>query len=259
MLIGTNWSGNREINYIKEMILKNKIDFIEILIDNFLQCTPDSILNVSKGLPIAFHIMNSQYMHRGKIELQCLGSKIRLLANELNPIYISDHVGIFYHDHFPLPTMSEVDYSNNSNEYFDKISLWQDLVGEKIYFENFPSILDENAKLQPYFFRDMIKKCGSGLLFDISNAVIAQENTGTSFDEWLDLKSSHLHIGGYAETSLSPTFLVDTHSSNLSNLSLYYLNRFRMKNNYCLESLSIERDDNFVLGDWINDIELCRA
>ncbi len=104
----------------------------------------------------------------------------------------------------------------------------------------------------------MTKKCGNGLLFDISNAVIAQENTGTPFKEWLDIEINHLHIGGYAETSLRPGFLVDTHAHRISNLSLEYFNKLETESKGNLTSLSVERDDNFVLGDWINDIELCR-
>ncbi|MCT8342866.1 DUF692 family protein [Photorhabdus kleinii] len=258
MQIGTNWFGNRELSILKEIISLRKVDFIEILIDNFLQCSPDSILDISKGLPIAFHIMNSKYMHRSKQDLESIGKRIRVLQKELNPIYISDHVGVFYHNSYPLPTMGEVDYSSEKDKYFDSVSLWQDIIGEKIYLENFPSILDENARLQPDFFKEMTKKCGNGLLFDISNAVIAQENTGTPFEEWLDIEMNHLHIGGYAETSLRPSFLVDTHADRISNLSLEYFNKLGTESKDNLTSLSVERDDNFVLGDWINDIELCR-
>lgn len=258
MLTGTNWSGTRELKTLEELIANKKVDFIEILIDNFLCCTPQSILEVVGDIPIAFHVMNSMYLHKDTDELLQLSNKIKFFMRELNPLYISDHIGLFYQDGYPLPKMCEVNYESKNEELLDKIDMWQNMIGTKVLFENYASILNENASLQFSFFERMMKKIGCGLIFDISNAVIAEYNTGARFDDWLALDFQHMHIGGYEKTSFQPSFLVDTHATTVSSLSLSKLNKVKCNERFNLQTLSVERDDNFYYEGWVNDIEICR-
>lgn len=251
MMIGINWSGIRELKLLKKLIELNKVDFIEIMIDNFTHCSPDSILDVTGDIPTAFHIMNSRYIHRSHSELKYLAQIINKLAHELKPLYVSDHLGLFFIDGMPTPTMLEIDYKNQREIVFDNLSAWQDMLNCRVFIENYPSIIDSNSTHQPEFYHDMIHHTGCGLLFDISNAYIAEKNTSTPVSGWSNLvaNTSHFHIGGYESTSFEPSFLVDSHDSRISNDCLKNLKKI-----HTLGSLSVERDDNFIFEDWVSDV-----
>ena len=51
MKVGINWSGQRELTCIKELFDNRDIEFVELLIDNFLTTDVKSIKDILNGRP----------------------------------------------------------------------------------------------------------------------------------------------------------------------------------------------------------------
>ena len=139
MKFGVNWSGARELSCLEKFLKNGEVDFVEILIDNFLNVDPKDIRVLLDGTAVAFHVMNSQFLTPDACRLDYIADRLKLFADVLGPMYISDHIGLFYtYNNLPLPQMAEVDYGN-VEEYCDKLSDWQKKLGMNLLIENYPS------------------------------------------------------------------------------------------------------------------------
>ncbi|GGY16465.1 multinuclear nonheme iron-dependent oxidase [Paludibacterium paludis] len=253
MKTGINWSGQRDLPTVASLLGSGEVDFVEIVIDNFLPCDPGSLLSILDGTPCAFHIMNSRFLHARPGALRDMAKRVRELDAALSPLYVSDHLGKFYFRGQALPQMLEVDYVRDGAWCRDKLALWQDLLGRQIFIENYPSIIRQPAA-QAAFFARLIEATQCGLLFDISNAVIAEINTGESAGDWSALwrNTRHFHIGGFAPAAFSVRCAVDTHDRGIDERALLLAEVVlgRVKN----VTVSVERDDRFDAEEWLADV-----
>lgn len=256
MNVGINWSGQRELPCINQLFLTRDIDFVELLIDNFLTTDVDSIKAFLAGRPCAFHIMNSQFLHKDERELLAMAKIINKLIHSLRPIYISDHIGKFYHRGQALPQMLEVDYGLQTHSTIKKVKAWSSLLDGKLLLENYPSIFPQDMS-QIDFFKRILEETDCGLLFDISNAFIAEVNIKQSRTSWFDLikHCQHFHIAGF-ENAPDNQFLVDTHSQCIEEPVLSFLQE--VNNAASIATISVERDENFDVSDWALDIDNVR-
>ncbi|MDC9589661.1 DUF692 family protein [Xenorhabdus sp. XENO-10] len=230
------------------------MNFIEILVDNFLNTDPDSILRILNGRACAFHIMNSQFLHRSEIHLNMVERLINKLAKALNPLYFSDHIGIFFIEDKATPQMLEINYERDFDWVSERITLWQSMLGASLLIENYPSVLYQTYS-QSVFYQQLMNKTGCQLLFDISNAVVAEKNGNELKENWLPLlsNSQHYHIAGF-EPCTTESFFIDTHSTCINSESEIFLEKIIQSNN--IETISVERDDNFNVSDWSQDIQM---
>lgn len=257
--VGTNWSGFRELSCLENVLNNVQVDFVEILIDNFLTVDPILIKNFLSGKKCAFHIMNSQFLHRGEVELQVIVNKINQFSDILDPLYISDHLGIFYIGDLPLISMEEVDYSNEEF-LFSKIQSYQKMIGSTLLVENYPSIFCR-GKDQIKFFQKLISNTNLNMLFDISNASVAENNKVINSRHWKHLLSriNHFHIAGYEWSSTTPSLCIDTHATQIDQSALTFLSEIKNSfNSQSRKTISVERDDNFILQEWCDEIKTIR-
>lgn len=140
------------------------------------------------------------------------------------------------------------------------VELFQDCIGHPVLFENYPSVIRGLGLGQPKFLNDLCEVTGCGVLFDISNADIASQNTGLDLNAWIPVigRSQHFHIGGYAETSFQPSFIVDTHDTNLSESSLNFTVSY-VRPYASVSSVVVERDVNLDVEAWEIDIDKVRG
>ncbi|EPP22583.1 DUF692 family multinuclear iron-containing protein [Vibrio fluvialis] len=257
MKVGINWSGQRELTCIKELFENRDIEFVELLIDNFLTTDVNSIKEILKGRPCAFHIMNSQFLHRDELELKNMAQIINTLIADLKPIYISDHIGKCYHNEQALPQMLEVNYVKDTEWVLEKLTYWSSLLHGQLLLENYPSIIPQSTT-QVSFFKEILSKTQCGLLFDLSNAFIAEKNTGQKKEAWHELtkECQHFHIAGF-EDGPEGEFLVDTHNQCINELVLDYLVQFAREHD--IQTISVERDDNFNAREWMRDVDNVRG
>lgn len=253
-MIGVNLTSAGQINKFIPMIESRNIDYIEILIDNFLYCDPYSVLDTFNNIPVAFHIMRSRFLERDYQELVQIAKKISMFINIIKPIYVSDHLAEFFLDNLPLPKNNELKYDEDKADIFKKVKIWQDLLDSEILFENYPS-LTNRGKSQPEFLYHLVKETSCGILFDISNAFIATKNLQLPASCWnpvLEL-SRNFHVGGYSVLEGSD-LLLDSHDQRISNGSKKYIKSISDAN-FPINTITVEYDHNINYDLWCDDIK----
>lgn len=258
MKLGVNWSGVRELNCLERFLLSDEIDFVEILIDNFLNVNPLEIRDFLDGTEVSFHIMNSQFLADDSLRLDYISDQLKSFSDILSPLYVSDHLGIFFTgNNLPLPQMAEVNY-NNISEYCEKILSWRSKLGMDLLLENYPSAYKQEVS-QLQCIKEIINLQGIDLLFDISNAVIAEINDVELFDNWKSLYSNakNFHLSGFRFSSFNPTTAIDTHDNSIDSISFDALSKTVKCSD--IHSLVIERDDNFNFKEWSKDLTTAKS
>lgn len=255
--IGINFTGGQSYSSIMSLIDEGHIDYVELLIDNFLHLNPTEIAK-KFPCPVAFHIMQSRFLEQGEEELKYISSRITQMSEAFQPLYISDHIALFEHNGTNFYQLAEINYAIGSI-YFDKIRRWQDMLGHTLYLENYPSLLDGSYEA-PTFFEHISKKTECNVLFDISNAVCASRNTGADIDDWKNVisKTLHYHVAGYTPAPSDNNILIDSHSEQISSETEIFIDRYAdlfFREN---TTITYERDGNFDYDLIVEDLNSLR-
>ncbi|WP_394822058.1 DUF692 family multinuclear iron-containing protein [Pendulispora albinea] len=256
--VGVNWTRGVHLPLIQQMVGGRVADFVEVLIDNFLHVEPRAMAEALDGVPVAFHIMHSRFMERGPEDLAFMAGRIRALARELKPIYISDHLLRFSIEGRELIYLPELDYGPAYDGARRAVLAWQDRLESRVLFENYPSVFDAGHE-QPAFLESLLRDTGAGLLFDISNAVCAQRNCGLSLSAWdrLVRDTEHFHVAGYEPSTEPPFVTLDMHGTNLADDTLAYTEH-ALRVAWHPSTISVERDNNVELEPWSADLSAVR-
>tara|TARA_B100001248_G_C27398380_1_gene467571 strand:- start:7467 stop:7781 length:315 start_codon:yes stop_codon:yes gene_type:complete len=97
------------------------------------------------------------------------------------------------------------------------------------------------------------------MLFDVSNAIIAEHNGGDTFESYRELIESNslpMHIAGYSISTSNDLILIDTHSESLSEKSKEFYQCIQCKN---ISSIVLERDFNFNSQQVAADLEFLNS
>lgn len=256
MRLGVNWTSSTNLAAVGELLRRGSADFCEILIDNFLHHEPSVVREVVGERPVAFHVMFSRFIERDEAELAAMGARLRLFAEELKPLYISDHITRFSVAGRSLALLSELDYEADERLVISRAAAWQDMVGARIHFENFPSVLPSGL-LQPAFFSRVLAATGAGILFDLSNSLVAQANCGAPVEAWLDLAKAtgHMHASGFRRSDTIPPIVLDSHDVSLAEETHALIKTLAAPG----KTLVIERDANIDVEAWDRDLIRARG
>jgi uncharacterized protein (UPF0276 family) len=257
MLFGINWISPSTLPMIQKLIKLGKVDFCEIMVDNFAHLPTTTILAAFPDVPIALHIVQSRFLEKPLDDLKLLADYLRPWIKDLNPLYVSDHLVEFSkHERFS-PLISELDYENTYFEIKERIQYWQAWLDTSLLFENHAS-LTHHGCTQASFFKKMMNETGADLLFDFSNAYIAEYNQVVSRQSWSDLivKTKHFHVAGFKIDPASGLAL-DTHNGPIDAHVLDDIHRcLRHDRHNQQKTLTIEFDAQVNLELW--EQELCR-
>ncbi len=260
MKIGFNITSPESYTIAKRLAAVHAIDFAEILVDNFTHLDPQLISDSLHGLEVGFHIMKSEFIERDTSDLKKYSSIIRSFSSILKPLYISDHLARFNIHKLVLPITAEINYENEFSKVSDKVTQWQDMLQSQVILENFPSRMQGSSSYQVCFFEELISKTKCGLLFDLSNAVVAQLNGGSTLAEWLKLRPNcnHFHVAGYRTMgqNISEQWIVDSHDCGISEETLLFAKKTFQDHKG--KSIVIERDSNLDYKSILTDIESIR-
>jgi len=260
-MLGVNLTSPTYLEQICDLTATGSADYVEILIDNFLSCDAEDLCDVLNGTPVAFHIMNSKFLERDISDLRDVAPIIKRFISVCNPIYVSDHAALFSVDGLPTPILRELDYAKDGEHVINRVATWQDLLETKVYLENFPSILSQESG-QPEFFSEIISSTNCGLLFDASNALVAEMNTGTAVKRWETLLShtSHFHSGGFSHIPEGDVW-IDSHDQHLATSTRDYLQLLLGAQGIASSSttLTIEFDHNIDFDLWKSDLQYVRT
>lgn len=194
MLIGVNCTSPYAIPLILQLKAENKIDFCELMVDNFVHLNPAKIKATFADLPLSLHIVASHFLEKSMTEVTTLGKHLRSWIADLNPIYTSDHIICLYDaTGKQMPMLQEFAYEEQYDFLRERIKKWQSLLETKIYFENHAS-LTPTGKTQADFFAQLQQEMGVGILFDVSNAYIAELNNICPLTNWQPVFKKVKHI-----------------------------------------------------------------
>jgi methanobactin biosynthesis cassette protein MbnB len=264
MRIGFNFTLGETHEMVRRMIDEKHIDYCEFLIDNFLHVPPADLAK-SFDCPVGFHIMLSRFVESDSEFLDDMAKRLRVYIDALRPIYVSDHVARFVHHGRRLFHLGEIDYKSEYDRVRSRVERWQDLLGQRLYLENYPSIMDGGWDA-PEFFERLTRDTGAGVLFDASNAVCAFRNCGAPLELWDGVisESRHFHVASYNFSIIDPHIVIDTHDGNLAEDTIEFLQRRRPAFEKPSATMTYERDVNIDYDSIVADLRklrkiFCRA
>ena len=261
MKVGYNFTSIEHLKFTEILYKDGFIDYVEILIDNFLSFHPSELKKCR--IPIALHIMNSKFLERSHADLCEIADKIRFVTSYSEILYASDHILEFSDNGFNLPYLQEIDYESaieNKAIIVNKIKIWNNLLNKNVFFENAAS-LDERGLQQPNFIKQVLLRNGFKVLLDITNLFISTKNCGVVIDEWFDIirDCDVFHIGSCRLSEIDESLYIDSHDSEISTdfVNFFYLIKPYINfDRPCF--FTYERDFNEDIDSVKKDIELIK-
>lgn len=215
--------GLRHVHF--EYILKHKpkVDWFEIISENFMYShgKPRHILRtLAEQYPIVMHGVSLSIGSTDKLDMDYL-HKLRTLADEVQPKWISDHLcwtglaGINTHDLLPVPLNEQ-----SLNHIRPRIEKVQDFLGRPLILENPSTYLQFQQSDIPEheFLSALVKSAGCGLLLDVNNTYVSCFNSGADPVHYIDNLPAdaivQIHIAGHQHRG---THIIDTHDREISS------------------------------------------
>ena len=255
-MIGINVSSATSFRLARRLFASGTIDFAELLVDNFLHLDPERCREELDGMPVAFHIMASRFTDAPVGELATVADRVNRWIDTVNPRYVSDHLARHQYGVQRLPSPWECPYER---DVLDRVRMWQGMISRPLLLENFPSVVGDGRD-QVEFFAVISRETPARLLFDFSNAIVAQLNTGLAATAWFDDPSMAVtaaHISGYRRSDADGRLTLDSHDCAVSQKSWDLLSTALALGN-APTSLVVERDDRLDDPAWVADLERAR-
>ncbi|QGM98418.1 methanobactin biosynthesis protein MbnB [Methylocystis parvus] len=258
MRIGFNFTLTETADMVRRMLAEGHIDYCEFLIDNFIGVPPAELARAF-DCPVGFHIMFSEFIDADQETLEDFAKRIRVLIRDMQPLYVSDHGASFTHRGVNLFHLGELDYVKDYDRVRTRVDLWQEMLGQRLFIENYPSIL-EGGWEAPRFFERLIADTGASVLFDASNAVCANLNCGAPLEAWdkIIAETPHFHVAGYSRATTPPYVIHDSHSEELSEKTLDFLRGRRDLFDKPNATMTYERDGNIDYESIVIDLKRLR-
>jgi uncharacterized protein (UPF0276 family) len=195
------------------------VDWFEVISENCLDnqgygmCVLE---HVRAHRPIVMHGVSMSIGSTASLNYNYLG-KLRDLAAELKPLWVSDHLcwtgigGINSHDLLPMP-LTEASLIHVAG----RVRAVQDFLGRPLILENPSTYLEFTSSMMPEweFLARLAAETGCGLLLDVNNVHVSAFNHGFDPLAYLDaVPAEHvvqIHLAGPRDYG---THLIDTHDS----------------------------------------------
>jgi uncharacterized protein (UPF0276 family) len=195
------------------------VDFVEVISENFMVegGQPRHILRqVRERHPVALHGVSMSIGSADGVKPDYL-RKLKALADEIEPLFVSDHLSWSRIDHFNSHDLLPVPYTEEALAIVcANIQQAQDALGRAMLFENPSSYLafGDAAMTEWEFLGAMSRRTGCGLLLDVNNIYVSAVNHG--FDAQAYLRGipaervRQIHLAGHTQ---GEELLIDTHDS----------------------------------------------
>ncbi|WP_137938098.1 methanobactin biosynthesis protein MbnB [Chitinivorax sp. B] len=259
MQIGFNFTLGETTAMVQQLVREGAIDYVELLIDNFLHVPPEDIARAFDA-PVAFHIMFSRFLEADEAFLHDLASRLQPYIQVLRPMYVSDHIAYFSHQGRVLFHIGEIEYLTEYEHVRSRVMQWQAALGCVVHFENYPSIVDGSHDA-PAFFERLMNDTDAGTLFDVSNAICAQRNAGPPISDWVRVMrhARHFHVSSYNTAFVDQRVTVDSHDGQLADDTLDSLRLYRHLMDKPGATLTYERDENIEYDSILQDLITLRT
>ena len=240
--------GLRKPHYSEFLDHQVAVDFVEIISENFMVDggRPRDILRrVRERYPLAMHGVSMSIGSADGLDRAYL-ARLKALADEIEPLFISDHLSwsridaFNSHDLLPLPYTEEALALVCAN-----IAVAQDALGRAMLIENPSSYIDfdESTMTEWQFLDAMCARTGCGLLLDVNNIYVSASNHGFDAIDYLDGlpadRVRQIHLAGHSQ---GEELLIDTHDQPVPHpVWQLYEHAVRLVGPV---ATMIERDDN---------------
>jgi len=240
--------GLRKPHYSEFLDHQVAVDFVEIISENFMVDggRPRDILRrVRERYPVAMHGVSMSIGSADGLDRAYL-ARLKALADEIEPLFISDHLSwsridaFNSHDLLPLPYTEEALALVCAN-----IAVAQDALGRAMLIENPSSYIDfdESTMTEWQFLDAMCARTGCGLLLDVNNIYVSASNHGFDAIDYLDGlpadRVRQIHLAGHSQ---GEELLIDTHDQPVPHpVWQLYEHAVRLVGPV---ATMIERDDN---------------
>lgn len=242
-----------------EHVLQHKpaVDWFEVLSENYMVAggKPRYYLNkIREHYPLAMHGVSLSVGSTDPLDIEYL-KKLKTLANEVQPAWISDHLcwtschNINSHDLLPLPYNEET-----LTHVAERIRQVQDFLGRRILIENVSSYLTyRSSEMTEWeFLAAVADQADCLILLDINNIYVSACNHGFKPESYLQhMEASRIqqfHLAGHTRQG---DFLIDTHDQPVPDpvWALYT----QALTQFGPVTTMIERDDNIPAFDELLD------
>lgn len=200
-------------------ILENKpeVDWFEVISENFMDSggRPRHVLNqIAERYPVVMHGVSLSIGSTDPLNKEYL-RKLKQLAREVNPLWISDHLcwtginSLNTHDLLPVVLNEE-----SLKHICSRITEVQDFMQRPIVLENPSTYLTfRQSTINEWdFLRYMAEETGCGLLLDVNNVYVSGFNNDFDPVHYIkQLPHDHIvqmHIAGHQHCG---THIIDTH------------------------------------------------
>ena len=167
--------------------------------------------------------------------------KLKLLIDEIKPIFVSEHLTWSAYKHTHVPDLLPIPFINEAMKIFvGHVREFQDKIGQQVLIENPSNYLafDNLDYTEPEFLNELVDRSGCGLLLDINNIFVSAHNLDYDPVEYIDSivadgRVRQIHLAGYQINTLEngEKIYLDTHGnpiySEVWSLYEYALHRFK--------------------------------
>lgn len=254
--------GLRPEHYVEFISSPQRVDWLEILSDNYLVPGGKPLFYLDKirrDYPVAMHGVAMNLGSVDPLDIDYVQS-IKRLSKRVEPAIISDHIcwtgvaGKHLHDLLPLP------YTEEAVKHLSaRIAQAQDILGRRLVIENVSSYMEANTSMQEWEFVGAIAEAADcELLVDINNIYVSSRNHG--FDPVTYLQAlprsrvRQFHLAGHSHNG---TLIIDTHDHAVCD-AVWDLYQHAVQL-FGSVPVMIERDDNMPpLGALVQELDQAR-
>ncbi|HEY0287437.1 MAG TPA: DUF692 domain-containing protein [Pseudomonas sp.] len=239
------------------------VDFVEVISENFMVAggQPRHILRqIRERHPVALHGVSMSIGSADGLDPDYL-LRLKALVDEIDPLFVSDHLSWSRIDDFNSHDLLPVPYTNEALDIVcANISMAQDVLGRAMLFENPSSYLTfEGADMTEWqFIAAMSRRTGCHLLLDVNNVFVSAQNHGFDGLAFLDGipadRIRQIHLAGHSQ---GENLLIDTHDKPVcADVWTLYAKAISLLGPV---ATMIERDDDIPpLVDLLKELETAR-
>lgn len=240
-----------------------EVDWFEIISENFMVAggKPKYYLHaIREQYPMVMHGVSMSIGSTEPLDKDYL-QRLKLLANEVQPEWISDHLcwtgldGINSHDLLPMP------YTEEAIEHIaGRIMQVQETLGRQLLLENVSSYISytESAMSEREFYSEVVERSDCLMLLDINNIYVSSRNHNFDAETYLNSinpdRVRQFHLAGHSDYG---THVIDTHDHDICD-PVWELYRKALQRFGAISTM-IERDDNIPpLNQLLDELQIAR-
>lgn len=200
-----------------------EVDWFEVISENFMDSggRPRQVLRqLVEKYPVVMHGVSLSIGSTDPLNLEYL-TKLKALAAEVNPLWISDHLcwtgvnSLNTHDLLPVVLNEE-----SLKHICGRIAQVQDFLERPVVFENPSTYLTfkQSTIAEWDFLRYMTEETGCGLLLDVNNVYVSAFNNDFDPVNYINRlphdRIVQMHIAGHQHCG---DYIIDTHDRKVVN------------------------------------------